>query len=90
MTTYKGWDAIPDHLTTKTRLGKELGLRLAKGQKPAGQVKVYAYGWRYYDLYDINDAVPKRKPTEAQLKHLENARRIAMVRLAPSNQNVTN
>lgn len=74
---YKGWDAIPDHLSTKTRMNKELGLRLARGQKPVATVRVYVGRWTYYDLYDITEAIPKRKPTEAQLKQLAAARRIA-------------
>ncbi len=67
---YTNWDAIPDHLATKTQLSKR-GLRRSRGQKPAGQ-KTGGYG--PYDLYDVAEAAPKRKATEAQLAALAAAR----------------
>lgn len=74
--TFKTWDAVPDTLATRTQLSR-LGLKPAKGQKPAG-IKA---GWkRYgpYDLFEIALAVPKRKLSEAQAAALEAARIKAM------------
>ncbi|WP_134704930.1 3'-5' exonuclease [Ammoniphilus sp. YIM 78166] len=59
---------MPEHLKCKTDL-KTMGL------KPGVFVK--AKVWNSYiwvELYDIHEAVPKRKPTEKQLAALEKAR----------------
>ncbi|GAB6537144.1 hypothetical protein bcgnr5378_63820 [Bacillus cereus] len=71
MTThYKKWDEIPEHLATKTALSRE-------GMKPGGDV-VGTYFKRstnkYIDLYDRNEAIPKRKMSEKQQFALEKAR----------------
>lgn len=76
MEKYKTWTDVPDNLKTKKQLG-EMGLKPAKDQKPAA----IKQGWkRYgpYDLWEIAEAVPKRKLSEAQATALEAARRKAM------------
>lgn len=67
---YTRWEAVPEHLATKTALAKR-GLRVAPDQ-PVAAVKRGGYG--PYDLYDINQAIPKAKPSAAQLAALEKAR----------------
>ncbi len=74
MEEYLRWDEVPDNLKTKTQLGK-MGLRPARGQKPVALKTHRKYS--DYNLYDIAQAVPKRKTSEAQLKALQKARRIA-------------
>ncbi len=66
---YSRWADVPDNLETKTQLGKA-GFRLAKKQKPAA-VKIG--GYRPYDLYDVGEAVSKRKASAKQLAALEKA-----------------
>lgn len=71
MTThFKNWDEIPGNLATKTTLGRE-------GLKPSGNV-VGTYFKRstnkYIELYDRNEAIPKRKMSEKQQFALEKAR----------------
>ncbi|QWI25661.1 3'-5' exonuclease (plasmid) [Bacillus mycoides] len=71
MTThFKNWNEIPENLATKTALGRE-------GLKPNGNV-VGTYFKRstnkYIDLYDRNEATPKRKMSEKQQIALEKAR----------------
>lgn len=78
---YTAWVKVPDNLKTKTQLGK-LGLRPAKGQEPAAFFISYIRGRsrpQSYALYDMAEAVPKRKPSEAQLAALEKARAAAEV-----------
>lgn len=72
MEIYKAWDNVPDGLKTKTQLAKK-GLRPAKNQKHAAIFESVYYEKRYA-LYLVEDAVPKRKPTEAQLAALEKNR----------------
>lgn len=72
MQTYGWWDEVPEHLMTRTALGKE-------GLKPAGPIAAkieYGKGRRHriHDLYNRNEATPKQKPTPAQLAALEKAR----------------
>ena len=77
---YKKWGDIPDGIATKTTLYRDYGLKLAKDQQPVAQKIRYDYKGRrdgYYDLYDMNDCVPRKKATEAQLKALEKARYMA-------------
>lgn len=74
MDKYRNWDDVPDNLATKTQLSK-LGLKPAKGQQPAA---IKTGGYDTYDLYDVNQAVPKRKITEAQAAALALARIKAM------------
>lgn len=74
MDKYRNWDDVPDNLATKTQLGK-MGLKPAKGQEP---VAIKTGGYDNYDLYDVSQAVPKRKITEAQAAALEQARIRAM------------
>lgn len=76
MKEYPRWDEVPEHLKTKTQLGK-MGLRLGRGQEPVALKTHWKYNVPDYDLYDIAEATPKRKPSKAQLKALEKARRIA-------------
>lgn len=76
MDKYKSWADVPDNLKTKKQLS-EMGLKPAKDQKPAA----IKDGWkRYgpYDLWEVTEAVPKRKMSEAQAAALEAARRKAM------------
>lgn len=74
MEYFTQWSEIPDHLMTKTKLGKA-GLKLSPGQKPVGK-KTGGYG--PYELYDSRDAVAKRKQSKAQkaasLRNIEKAR----------------
>lgn len=69
--TYKRWADVPSNLRTKTQLGRE-GLRLAPKQPYVAKIRT---GYGLWKLYDLNQALPKRKPTEAQLAHLEAARK---------------
>lgn len=71
---YRNWGDVPENLATKTQLGK-MGLKPAKGQEP---VAIKTGGYETYDLYDVSQAVPKRKITEAQAAALEQARIKAM------------
>ena len=75
---YDCWEGVPDHLKTKTGLGK-LGLRLAKGQTAAARKTHWDYGVPTYALYDVGEAVPKRTMTAAQKEALERARAAALV-----------
>jgi DNA polymerase-3 subunit epsilon len=72
MDVYKAWDDVPDNLKTKTQLAKE-GLRPTKDQKPAAIFESVYYE-KEYPLYSVEEAIPKRKPTEAQLAALEKNR----------------
>lgn len=65
--TYKRWAEVPDNLKTKTQLNRE-GLRLAPKQPCVAKIRT---GYGLWNLYDLNQAIPKRKPTESQLAHLE-------------------
>jgi hypothetical protein len=72
MNVYKAWDEVPDNLKTKTQLAKQ-GLRPAKGQKSVAVFQSVYYD-KNYKLYSVEDSVPKRQPTEAQLAALEKNR----------------
>lgn len=74
MDEYRKWADVPANLMTETQLRKA-GLRPAKGQGAAAR---YVGGYGPYPLYDRDLAVPKRKPSEAQLTALAEARRKAM------------
>ena len=68
------WEGAPEHLKTKSQL-KEIGLRPAKGQQPAGVLR----GSRdWYSLYNMNQAERRPEPTPAQLAALEKARATAL------------
>ncbi len=73
MIEYKHWGEVPEHLKSKTSLSKE-------GFKPNEiRAKVYQRKGRVWiDLYDINEAIPKKKATPKQLAALEKAREKAM------------
>jgi DNA polymerase-3 subunit epsilon len=65
---YNSWDHVPSGLKTKTQLARE-GMKSCKGQVPVA----YKRGFRrspHYALYDAALAIPKRKPTQAQLATL--------------------
>lgn len=65
MNEYRNWDDVPDNLKTKTSLGR-MGLRPAPGQQPTA-VKTSSYHKTPdYDLYDVAEAIPKRKMTPKQ------------------------
>ncbi|OQY55449.1 MAG: hypothetical protein B6247_07750 [Candidatus Parabeggiatoa sp. nov. 2] len=72
MNVYKVWDEVPDNIKTKTQLAKQ-GLRLAKGQKSIAAFHSVYYK-KSYKLYSVEESVPKRQPTEAQLAALEKNR----------------
>lgn len=74
MDKYRKWGDVPKNLMTKTQL-KEAGLRPARDQGAAAQ---YVGGYGPYFLYDRDLAVPRRKPSEAQLAALAEGRRKAM------------
>jgi DNA polymerase-3 subunit epsilon len=69
MDQYQWFDSVPEHLKTKTQLGK-LGL------KPGGEPVAFIY-WRRrkatYYLYDVTQAAPKRQMSEAQAAALAKA-----------------
>ena len=68
---YTWWDKAPGHLMTKTQLSKE-------GLKPGFLHRAYMdttnYKGGFYKLFDVNEAVPKRKVSAAQKEVLERAR----------------
>lgn len=68
--TFSSWTDVPDTMCTATALHRR-GLKLAKGQQP---VAIKSGGYGPYKLYLIADAVPRAKPTAAQLVALEKAR----------------
>lgn len=69
MEIYKnGWENVPEHLKTKTQLSK-MGLKT----KEDAVARIESY-YNTYDLYDVNQAVPKRKMSDKQAKSLEEAR----------------
>lgn len=62
---YNSWDHVPSGLKTKTQLARE-GMKPCKDQAPVA----YKRGFRgspNYALYDATLAIPKCKPTSAQL-----------------------
>lgn len=74
------WDDIPDTMATKTTLSKVHGLKLAPDQQPVGTKIKYNHRGKAvgtYDLYAIDEAIPKKKATPAQLAALEKARHMA-------------
>ena len=66
MDEYYRWADVPDNVKTKNQLSK-LGLRPAKGQ--AVVAKFYGYG--VYDLYDVGQAIPKRKVSDEAKKRFQ-------------------
>ncbi len=74
---YTAWPSVPENLKTKTGLGK-LGLRLAKGQEPVAVKTHWHYSKPDYLLYDVGQAIPKRKMSEKQKEALAAARKKAM------------
>lgn len=74
--TYRNWSEIPENLKTKTALGK-MGLKPAKEQKPAAVKTHWHYSRPNYYLYEVSQAVPKRKMSTAQTAALANARKKA-------------
>ncbi len=73
---YTAWAKVPEQLKTKTQLGK-MGLRPDRKQKPVAHFCSYIRGKHrpnYYDLYDVGQAIKKRKPTPAQLEALAKGR----------------
>ncbi|HDX9701705.1 TPA: 3'-5' exonuclease [Bacillus thuringiensis] len=67
---YKNWDEVPTNLATKTTLGRE-------GFKPGENIAgtIFQRSTRsYLNLYDRNEAIPKKKMTEKQQLALEKAR----------------
>ena len=70
-TTYTWWEQAPEHFKTKTQLGKE-------GLKPGPLHRAYMdttkYKGGHYKLFDVTEAVPKRKVSAAQKRVLERAR----------------
>jgi len=69
ITQYKAWSDVPKNLVSKTALRNQ-------GLNP-GVVRATVYqrmGSRIIDLYDINEAVPRKAPTEKQLLAIQKAR----------------
>jgi DNA polymerase-3 subunit epsilon len=64
------WHAWPEGLYTKTQLGQ-------KGYKPGQPVGVMHHRDRWMNLYRLEDATPKRQPTEAQRAALAKAQAAA-------------
>ncbi len=63
---YRKWEDVQGNLKTKTQLG-QLGLKLRKNQKPAAKIRAYKlHKYVEYDLYDINEAIPKKKVTKKE------------------------
>ena len=73
LTHYPWFDQVPEHLKTKTQLGK-LGLK--PGGEPVAYIHWKRRGVTYY-LYDQAQAVPKRQPSEAQRAALAKAQAAA-------------
>lgn len=74
METYHGWGNVPPNLKTKTSLKKE-GLRLKRGQQHVAWVYTrYGSKRNDYKLYDVNECVPAKPPTEKQLAAIEKAK----------------
>lgn len=65
------WESVPDNLKTKTMLGRDHRMKLAPDQQPAGAKYSKEYG--YTPLYDMSQAIPKRKATESQKKNIKKA-----------------
>lgn len=66
---YSNWQDVPPHLRTRTQLRSQK-LRPALGQFPVAR-KFWQYKRRagYYDLYDVNHAIPTKSrgnPSDAQ------------------------
>lgn len=77
---YKKWEDIPDGIATKTALSRDFGMKVGKDQKPVALKTRYNHKGKpdgYYDLYDMSECTPKKKPTEAQIQALEKARYMA-------------
>ena len=72
MNKYRSWEDVPDNLKTKTALGRA-GLRPAPGQQPTAVKTSNYYKTPDYDLYDVGQAVPKRKMTPKQQEALAKA-----------------
>lgn len=69
--TYTRWADVPEHLRTKTKLGRE-------GLKPGGVVQgVISTQYGDWNLYDMREALSKRTMTEAQRVALAQAREAA-------------
>jgi DNA polymerase-3 subunit epsilon len=64
------WSAWPEGLYTKTQLGQ-------KGYKPGQPVGVMRHRDRWMPLYRLDEATPKRQPTEAQRAALAKAQAAA-------------
>lgn len=80
MDKYVVWDCVPEHLLTRKRLS-ERGLRPGPAQVPSAVFVSYVRGRNRpveYPLFDVCEAVEKKKPTEAQLVTLEKARGAAL------------
>ena len=63
--TYGNWADVPDNLKTKTGLSK-VGLKLSPAQQPAAIKTHWDYKIDDYNLYDADQAIPKRKLPEKQ------------------------
>ena len=73
MDSYKSWADVPENLKTKIQLG-QMGLRLGPGQVAVA----YKRGMRgKYFLYEVSQAVPQRRSTEAQAAALARIKRMA-------------
>lgn len=71
MKKYSRWDDVPDHLLSKTALGR-IGLK--PNGVPVAQV-FQRLGTTWINLYDKNTAIPKRSVSDRQLAALKKARK---------------
>lgn len=71
-TEYTAWAKVPEELKTKTGL-RELGLKPAKGQRPAALFR-NIFNDNLYPLYEVSQAVARPPVSEAALARLEAAR----------------
>jgi hypothetical protein len=64
MENYRRWKDVPANIKTKTQLG-ELGLKPANETNPDAVIESrYGRKQRQYNLYDVNNAISKRKVTD--------------------------
>lgn len=79
MIEFARWEDVPHTLKTKTQLS-EMGLRVAKGQEPTAIKTHWKRSIPDYNLYEVDKAVPKRKPSEAQAAALTKAQAASVER----------
>lgn len=76
---YTRWEDVPEHLKTKTQLGK-MGLRPGKDQKPVGVKTSRDRKTPERDLFEVSGAVSKRQVSEKQAAALQKAQAASLER----------